>query len=141
MHPYGIEATLTQLRADTAVEGPQKTHILAVADIENYGKKFMCVSVEQRNIPFDLDAESAIDISANRKRRAKKDLKIDVRLLRNFAQQRGLVLNGMTCEVGETEFSIEGKGTRRGLFHDLHPQAPHIQWTLCGADFSLALAV
>ncbi|WP_433983026.1 hypothetical protein RBB78_14980 [Tunturiibacter empetritectus] len=75
----------------------------------------MAVSLEQRHVPLHIHAEAFILVAANRKIRAEEDGQVDVRLLRDAAQQRSLILDRMAHQIGQSYSLLQAfANVRRG---------------------------
>ena len=63
----------------------------------------MVVSLNQRSVPLDADTETLILVAPDGKVRPKEHRERNIRLFRNAAQQRRLVLDGVAHQVGEPD--------------------------------------
>jgi hypothetical protein len=72
------------------------------------GEELVGVAVGEGGVPVDGGAESFVLIGAEGEVRGEEDGESNAWLLREAAQQRGLVLDGVADEVGEPDWVCDG---------------------------------
>lgn len=79
------------------------------------GQENMAIAFEKRNVPLDFNSEALVTVLPHGKIGAEEDSEVDIGLLRNPAQERRLVLNGMTdqiCQPDRARWEPSGMAAR-----------------------------
>ena len=90
--------TAAEASEDAMADGAEDAVGLVVTE---GGKELVLVAFEEGHVPLDGDAEAFVFVVANGEVGAKEDGEIDAGLVGDAAQQGGLVLDGMTDQVGQ----------------------------------------
>jgi len=103
VNPESIErgraVSVAEAAKDAATDGAQRRDVAGIAQTR---EKLAAIAVEQRNVPDDFDSEALVLIAADGEVRAEEDREVDVRLARDAAEQRRLVLDRVRDDVGKT---------------------------------------
>jgi hypothetical protein len=101
--PYGVEVTLTKYFADVSVERAKEARGLAIDGIAKDWEELIFVPGEQICIPLDADAKVLVEVAAHRDVTSEEDFEMDVRLERDAAQHRRLILDWVRCKIGKAK--------------------------------------
>ena len=80
-------------------------------------QELVAIALGEWRVPGDFDAEALVLVAAQGKVGAEEHGELDVGFLRDAAQQRGLVLDGMADEIGESQLrglAARGRGAAGG---------------------------
>jgi hypothetical protein len=97
-----LAATTAKTPRDSSADGTEEGVISLVAQDR---QELRFIAIDERNIPLDINAESAVPVSAHGKIRSEKNRQIDSRLLGDAPQQWGLILNRMADQISQSHRS------------------------------------